>query len=170
MGVFAYVVVNVLRVTRDLRHFVGESKKNRKGELLRVLEQKEFERVGGTRTLPMNARIVSSTNKDLAAGIRNGSFREDFYYRLRTVPLTLPPLRERVDDGIELALLLGLVFPVGVHRQPERVFPLVPVLDLDGAGRSDQAHALKLPQQGAQRLGGLLKFLRRVGITMTVYH
>jgi PAS domain S-box-containing protein len=67
-------------------------------KLLRVLEQHEFERVGGTRTIPMEARIISATNRDLRQAIEDGVFREDFYYRLRTVPLHIPPLRERIED------------------------------------------------------------------------
>ncbi|MGM0394748.1 MAG: sigma 54-interacting transcriptional regulator, partial [Thermodesulfobacteriota bacterium] len=67
-------------------------------KLLRVLEQREFERVGGTETLPLEARIISATNRNLARALKDGSFREDFYYRLRTVPLAIPPLRERKED------------------------------------------------------------------------
>jgi PAS domain S-box-containing protein len=77
---------------------IGELRPDLQIKLLRVLENHEFERVGGTRTLPMEARIISATNKDLRKAIREGLFREDFYYRLRTVPLAIPPLRERVED------------------------------------------------------------------------
>jgi transcriptional regulator with PAS, ATPase and Fis domain len=63
-----------------------------------VLEQREFERVGGVRTLPMKARIISATNRDLKEALRSGGFREDFYYRLRTVPIHIPPLRQRRED------------------------------------------------------------------------
>ena len=67
-------------------------------KLLRVLEQRVFERVGGTRLIPMDARIIAATNLDLAQAMAQGRFREDLFYRLRTVPLTLPPLRQRKDD------------------------------------------------------------------------
>jgi PAS domain S-box-containing protein len=77
---------------------IGELKPQLQIKLLRVLEQHEFERVGGTRTIPMKARIISATNKDLRQAIQQGHFREDFYYRLRTVPLNIPPLRERPAD------------------------------------------------------------------------
>lgn len=77
---------------------IGELKPELQIKLLRVLENHEFERVGGIRTLPMEARIISATNKDLRKAITDGLFREDFYYRLRTVPLSIPPLRERVED------------------------------------------------------------------------
>ena len=77
---------------------IGELKPELQVKLLRVLDQREFERVGGTQTLRMEARIISATNKNLLEAINKGLFREDFYYRLRTVPLNLPPLRERKED------------------------------------------------------------------------
>jgi PAS domain S-box-containing protein len=82
---------------------IGELKPSLQIKLLRVLEQREFERVGGTTTLPLEARIISATNRNLARALKDGSFREDFYYRLRTVPLVIPPLRERKED---IALLV----------------------------------------------------------------
>ncbi len=77
---------------------IGDLKPELQVKLLRVLEQREFERVGGTRTLPMDARIISATHQDLRDAMAHGTFREDLYYRLRTVPLTIPPLRHRLDD------------------------------------------------------------------------
>ncbi|MFZ5586963.1 MAG: sigma 54-interacting transcriptional regulator [Thermodesulfobacteriota bacterium] len=77
---------------------IGELKPELQVKLLRVLEQRVFERVGGARLIPMEARIISATNLDLTQARREGRFREDLYYRLRTVPLNLPPLRERPED------------------------------------------------------------------------
>ncbi len=77
---------------------IGDLKTDLQVKLLRVIEQREFERVGGSRPIPMDARVISATNRNLAESIRSGTFREDFYYRLRTVPLNLPPLRERRED------------------------------------------------------------------------
>ncbi len=77
---------------------IGDLKRELQVKLLRVIEQREFERVGGTRTIPLQARIISATNMNLAEAIREGRFREDFYYRLKTVHLTIPPLRERKED------------------------------------------------------------------------
>ncbi|MFH1057482.1 MAG: sigma 54-interacting transcriptional regulator [Pseudomonadota bacterium] len=77
---------------------IGELKPELQVKLLRVLEQRVFERVGGTRLIPMEARIISATNLDLTQARKDGRFREDLYYRLRTVPLNLPPLRERPAD------------------------------------------------------------------------
>jgi PAS domain S-box-containing protein len=77
---------------------IGELKPELQVKLLRVLEQKVFERVGGTRLIPMQARIISATNRDLGRALREGAVREDLFYRLRTVPITLPPLRQRRED------------------------------------------------------------------------
>jgi Nif-specific regulatory protein len=67
-------------------------------KLLRVLQEKEFERVGGVKTIKINVRILVATNKDLEKAIREGKFREDLYYRLNVIPLNLPPLREKTED------------------------------------------------------------------------
>jgi two-component system, NtrC family, response regulator AtoC len=67
-------------------------------KLLRTLQEREFERVGGTETLKVDVRVVSATNRDLESMIHEGKFREDLYYRLNVFPIELPPLRDRVDD------------------------------------------------------------------------
>jgi Nif-specific regulatory protein len=75
-------------------------------KLLRVLQEGEFERVGGMRTLKANVRIVAATNRDLETEVEEGSFREDLYYRLNVMPINMPPLRERLADIPELARFL----------------------------------------------------------------
>jgi two-component system NtrC family response regulator len=67
-------------------------------KLLRVLQERTFERLGGTRTIEVDVRIVAATNRDLHRMIAEGEFREDLYYRLNVVPITLPPLRQRERD------------------------------------------------------------------------
>ena len=67
-------------------------------KLLRVLQEKEFERVGGSQTLQVNVRIVAATNRDLEAAMRDGTFREDLFYRLNVITITLPPLKDRTED------------------------------------------------------------------------
>lgn len=82
---------------------VGELKPALQAKLLRALEERTFERVGGTRTLRADARWVAATNRDLAAMIEEGTFREDLYHRLAVFPIRLPPLRERRQDIRPLA-------------------------------------------------------------------
>jgi PAS domain S-box-containing protein len=77
---------------------IGELKPELQVKLLRVLEVKAFMRVGGTRKVPLEARIVAATNMDLQEAMRQGKFRDDLYYRLFTVPIYLPPLREKRED------------------------------------------------------------------------
>ncbi len=85
---------------------VGELRIEVQARLLRVLQERTFERVGGHRTLDAEVRWVAATNCDLEAMVRDGSFREDLYHRLAAFPVRLPPLRERVEDLLPLAELL----------------------------------------------------------------
>jgi DNA-binding NtrC family response regulator len=73
------------------------------GKLLRVLEEKRFERVGGTQVIEVNVRILTATNKDLRAAVADKAFREDLFFRISAVPITIPPLRDRGDDVVLLA-------------------------------------------------------------------
>jgi transcriptional regulator with PAS, ATPase and Fis domain len=77
---------------------IGEIRPEIQVKLLRVLEVKAFMRVGGTRKIPLEARIIAATNRDLKEAMRQGRFRDDLYYRLCTVPIHLPPLREKRGD------------------------------------------------------------------------
>jgi Nif-specific regulatory protein len=82
---------------------VGELSPRVQAKLLRVLQEKAFERVGGNRTLTVDIRIVAATNKDLAAMVAEGTFRQDLYFRLNVFPLLIPPLRDRGSDIVTLA-------------------------------------------------------------------
>jgi two-component system, NtrC family, response regulator HydG len=81
---------------------IGEISASIQTKLLRVLQEKELQRVGGEGTVKVDVRVVSATNRDLKAEVARGAFREDLFYRLHIVPLELPPLRERPDDIPEL--------------------------------------------------------------------
>jgi transcriptional regulator with GAF, ATPase, and Fis domain len=83
---------------------IGEMAPLLQSKLLRVLQQREFERLGGTRLLPLNARVIAATNKNLEQAIKAGEFRQDLYYRLNVVSVSLPPLREHGEDIPTLAL------------------------------------------------------------------
>lgn len=77
---------------------IGDMDFRMQSKLLRVLEEREFERVGGTKMLPMTARVIASTNANLHARAAEGSFRSDLYYRLSALEIRVPPLRERIED------------------------------------------------------------------------
>jgi Nif-specific regulatory protein len=83
---------------------VGDIPLSTQVKLLRVLQERKFERVGGTKTLSVDVRIIAATNRDLEEAIRDGSFREDLYYRLNVVPIVIPTLRDRKED---ILLLVG---------------------------------------------------------------
>jgi two-component system nitrogen regulation response regulator NtrX len=82
---------------------IGDLGLKTQATLLRILQEKQFQRVGGSRTLTADVRIIASTNKDLQEEIAAGRFREDLYYRLNVVPMIVPPLRERQEDIPDLA-------------------------------------------------------------------
>ncbi|HTV04558.1 MAG TPA: sigma 54-interacting transcriptional regulator [Acidobacteriaceae bacterium] len=83
---------------------IGELPPTMQAKLLRVLQQKEFERIGGTRPIPFRARVLAATNKNLEQAIKSGDFRQDLYYRLNVVATSVPPLREHREDIPLLAL------------------------------------------------------------------
>ena len=82
---------------------IAEISPHLQAKLLRVLQEKEFERVGGTKTLKANVRVLASTNRDLRKSVQKGDFREDLYYRLNVFPIEIPPLRERGNDVLLLS-------------------------------------------------------------------
>ena len=81
---------------------IGELPLDTQVALLRVLQEREFERVGGTQPVKIDVRVIAATNRDLEAAVANGTFRPDLYYRLNVFPIHIPPLRERQDDVLML--------------------------------------------------------------------
>jgi DNA-binding NtrC family response regulator len=77
---------------------IGELSLTTQAKILRFLEEKEFTRVGGSKTIKVDVRLITATNKDLPQLLKKGSFREDLYYRINVVPIVIPPLRERKED------------------------------------------------------------------------
>jgi Nif-specific regulatory protein len=77
---------------------IGDMSPNTQAKILRVLQEHEFERLGGTRTIKVDVRLIAATNRDLSAMVAAGQFREDLYYRLNVVTIEMPPLRERKED------------------------------------------------------------------------
>ena len=94
---------------------IGDLPVQMQSKLLRVIQEKEIFRVGGKENIPVDVRIIAATNVDLTKAIQEGRFREDFYYRLSVVPITMPPLRSRKDDIEPLALHFITIFNKKYH-------------------------------------------------------
>ena len=102
-------------------------------KLLRVLQEREFERVGGEATIHVDVRVVSATNKDLKKEVAEGRFREDLYYRLHIVPMQMPPLRDRREDVPDLVQHF-------IKKLAPRTNPVVSSIDDDALGRLMSYH------------------------------
>ncbi|HEV8329417.1 MAG TPA: sigma-54 dependent transcriptional regulator [Nitrospiraceae bacterium] len=100
---------------------VGELSLKSQVDFLRVLETKEFRRLGGTKLITVDARIIAATNRNLEEAVKQGDFREDLYYRLNVVPIRLPPLRERGDDIPLLAERFLSEFTAHHRREPKDI-------------------------------------------------
>jgi two-component system response regulator FlrC len=102
---------------------VGELKPELQAKLLRVLAERKFERVGGTRSIEVDVRWIAATNRDLRVMMDDGRFREDLYHRLAVFPLRLPPLRERPRDILPMARVLLAQATAELKRSPLRLAP-----------------------------------------------
>jgi PAS domain S-box-containing protein len=100
---------------------VAEMSPSAQAKFLRVLQEREFHRLGGTRVLRTNARVVAATNRDLERSIANGQFREDLYYRLNVFAIRLPPLRDRRDDILPLSESFLVAIGQGLGTPPSGI-------------------------------------------------
>ena len=92
-------------------------------EVLRVLQEQEFERVGGTKMIRVDVRVIAVMNKDLTQAVREGKFREDLYYRIRVFPIRVPPLRERKEDIFPLIKHFMMKFSRETGKQINNISP-----------------------------------------------
>jgi formate hydrogenlyase transcriptional activator len=97
---------------------VGDLPPETQVALLRVLQEREFERVGGSQTVPVDVRVIAATNRDLTTAVAEGKFRQDLFYRLNVVPIRLPALRERISD---ISLLVGYLIDRYAHKAGKRI-------------------------------------------------
>ncbi len=102
---------------------IGDMSLSTQAKVLRVIETQEFQRVGGSRNIKVDVRIISATNKDLMDEVKKGNFREDLFYRLNVIPIIVPPLRERRDDIPALVEHFLDYFAVEYGQRPKRIAP-----------------------------------------------
>jgi DNA-binding NtrC family response regulator len=141
---------------------IGEIDPTVQVKILRVLGEKSFERVGGNQTLNSDVRLIAATNKDLAAMVSDGTFREDLFFRLNVVPLMMPPLRSHPED-IPLLTSAFLKEMAREHDKPERLFTRDAIAALETHAwpgnirelRAAVEHAVVLGNGGELKLGDL---------------
>lgn len=102
---------------------ISEMRLDLQAKLLRVLQEQEFERVGGTSTIRVDVRIIATTNRDLAGEVERGAFRQDLYYRLSTIPVAIPPLRDRKDDIPALAYRFAVRIGTEMGKEVRAISP-----------------------------------------------
>jgi DNA-binding NtrC family response regulator len=102
---------------------IGELDKGLQAKMLRVLQEGEIDRVGGTKSVKVDVRVLAASNKDLSEAVKNGEFREDLFYRINVFPITIPPLRERVDDIPLLADFFIKKHTTSASKSPKSLSP-----------------------------------------------
>src|SRR6188508_2291044 len=149
---------------------VGDLPSDVQVKLLRVLQEREFERVGGSETIKVDVRVVSATHRDLEKLIADGTFREDLYYRLNVFPIVLPPLRERTSDIAVLAEHFVQKYAPGAGK-PVRGLDAGAVAALTGYGWPGNVRELEnvieralILARGTELTAGDLEFTRRPNV------
>jgi DNA-binding NtrC family response regulator len=138
---------------------IGDMSPSTQAKILRVLQEHEFERLGGTRTLRVDVRLIAATNRDLSSMVQAGRFRDDLYYRLNVVSIEMPPLRERKDDIVPLANFFIRRFAGELKKKTEGIEPdaqklLIVAGDLrlgevpTAGGVREQISVVKIPPTG----------------------
>ncbi len=107
---------------------IGDITQPMQVRMLRVLQEREFERVGGSETVKVNVRVITATNRDLEQAMKEGAFRQDLYYRLNVFPIHIPPLRERRTDILELANYFVEKYSKDNHKYVRRIS--TPAIDM----------------------------------------
>lgn len=102
---------------------IGDMPASTQAKMLRVLEDKSFERLGGNATIKVNVRLITATNKNLEALIKDGKFREDLYYRLNAITISIPPLRERKEDISQLAQYFLIKYAKELSKEMTKISP-----------------------------------------------
>jgi two-component system response regulator AtoC len=154
---------------------IGDVPLSTQSKILRVIQERQFERIGGTATLTVDVRILAATNRNLEEEVRAGRFREDLFYRLNVIPLLLPPLRERREDipglieffmdkyrkklsknvrlsGETVEALLAYDYPGNVRELENAIERCVTLSGSDVIGKEELPDTVAIPQQAADRL------------------
>jgi two-component system response regulator AtoC len=154
---------------------IGDVPQSTQSKILRVIQERQFERIGGTATLTVDVRILAATNRNLEEDVRAGRFREDLYYRLNVIPLLLPPLRERREDipglieffmdkyrkklsrnvrlsGETVEALLAYDYPGNVRELENAIERCVTLSGSNVIGKEELPDAVAIRQQAADRL------------------
>ena len=113
---------------------IGDMKPSTQAKLLKIIESKMFKRIGGVKDITVDVRIIAATNKNLAEEVKSGNFREDLYYRLKVIPVLIPPLRDRPSDISDLAKYFINEFNrefkknlKGISKETEKYFKRIPM-------------------------------------------
>ncbi len=133
---------------------IGEMSPAIQAKVLRAIDEKKIERLGGSRTIHVDVRILAATNLDLEAAMRQGRFRQDLFYRLNVAPIRVPPLRERREDILPLAQLFLRTIPAELGRPAKRLSPATREAMLDHPWSGNIRELRNAVERGVLLAGG----------------